>query len=501
MKNVFVRLMCLLLVLIMAMSAVSCSKEEAETSADTVSTVESGPVSKVPKDIDFEGAEVNFIMPEVCKPEFVIEDSTAELDKAIVDRNLQTEERLGIKLNPIIRDEDTTGAYQNVIRNMIMGGEGGVDLVAGNAYYTATLASEGLLYDLNTEHEKNYISSDIVWYNQSFVKNTAYKNKLYFAVGDVTLGATDRTPVIFFNEDELEKWQIKDDIYAKALEGKWTIEYMKTLIHNVHEEIDNVDGKTKGDFHGLFFNGGSMCIDAMIAAVGISVTKFENDGSIAMAWADGTAADGFEAIYNLMYSTDGVFLGTKAGGTYYGEGNVTNYYSEQAFKEKRSIFSFGMLNAAKTFALDPSLHYGILPLPKLNEDQEYRTTPQDGFTVMAIPNNTGSRLGLATATLETLSEYSYHTIRPVYYERSYKLRYASSENTAMLFETVIESISYDFGSFYSNSIGNPVHKLRDKLTGTGGTPSSSLKSVTSMFTKSTNGLLGQLLQKFDSNNS
>jgi len=498
MKNVFIRLMCLLLVLIMVMSVVSCAKdEEVETSADTVDTVESGPVSKVPKDIDFEGAEVNFIMPLLCEPEFVIEDATAELDKAIVDRNLQTEERLGIKFNYIIRDENTAGAYQNIIRNMIMAGEGGVDLIAGNAYYTATLASEGLFYDLNTEHEENYISSDIVWYNQSFVTNTAYKNKLYFAVGDVTLGATDRTPVIFFNEDELKTWQITDDIYSKALDGEWTIEYMKTLIKNVYGELDNVDGRTKGDFYGLFFNGGSMCIDAMMSAVGISVTKFDNDGNIKMAWSDGTAADGFEAIYNLMYNTDGVYLGTVSDKTYYGE--TTNYYSEQAFFEKRSLFSFGMLNAAKTFALDPTLHYGILPLPKLNEDQEYRTTPQDGFTVMALPNNLGSRLGLATATLETLSEYSYHTIRPVYYERSYKLRYASSENTAMLFETIIESISYNFGSFYSHPMGNPVTKLRDKLTGTGGAPSSSLKSVTAMFTKPTENLLNKLLQEFDRN--
>ena len=69
----------------------------------------------------------------------------------------------------------------------------------------------------------------------------------------------------------------------------------------------------------------------------------------------------------------------------------------------------------------------------------------------------------------------------------------------MLFETIIESISYDFGSFYSNSIGNPVHKLRDKLTGTGGTASSSIKSVTAMFTKPTEGLLNKLLQEFDRN--
>ena len=499
MKNVFVRLTCLILVLIMAISVISCSKDEEEvTVTDTVaSTEETGPVSKVPADLKFDGEEVNFIMPTLCEPEFHIEDSSAELDKAILERNLTTEERLGIKFNYIIREDALSGAYQSVIRNMIMSGDGGVDLIAGNAYYTAGLASEGILFDLNTDNEKNYITSTFPWYNQSFVKNTAYKNKLYFAVGDLTLGATDRTPVIFFNEDQLERWQITDDIYAKVLDGEWTIEYMKTLIAGVYEELDSVDGKTKGDFHGLFFNGGSMCIDAMITAVGIDITRFETDGSLRVSWKEGTATDGYAAIYDLMYNTDGVFLGTVADKTYYGE--TTNYFSEQAFYEKRCIFTYGMLNAAKSFALDPEIHYGILPLPKFTEEQEYRTTPQDGFTVVALPNNLGNRMELATATLEILSEYSYNVIRPVYYERSYKVRYASSENTGKLFDTVIESISYDFGTFYSNAIGNPVHRLRDQLIGTNTTPSGSLSSVTAMFTKPTDKLLDQLLQKFDQN--
>lgn len=499
MRNVFIRLTCLVLVLIMAMSVVSCSKdnEEIDVSDTTASAEESGPVSKVPADLRFDDEEVNFLMPVLCEPEFHIEDSSAELDKAILERNALTEERLGIKFNYIVRDEALSGAYQSTIRNMIMSGDGGVDIIAGNAYYTAGLASEGILFDLNMEHKENYISSNLAWYNQSFVKNTAYKNKLYFAVGDLTLGATDRTPVIFFNEDELERWQITDDIYSKAINGEWTIEYMKTLIADVHEELDSVEGVTKGDFHGLFFNGGSMCIDAMITAVGIDITRFETDGSLRIAWKEGTAADGYAAIYDLMYNTSGVYLGLVGDKTYYGE--TTNYYSEQGFYEKRSIFTYGMLNAAKSFALDPTLHYGILPLPKFSKDQDYRTTPQDGFTVVALPNNLGNRMGIATATLEILSEYSYNVIRPVYYDRSYKVRYASSENTALLFDTIIESISYDFGTFYSNAIGNPVHRLRDQLIGTNTTPSSSLTSVTAMFTKPTDKLLDQLLTKFDQN--
>ena len=222
-----------------------------------------------------------------------------------------------------------------------------------------------------------------------------------------------------------------------------------------------------------------MCIDAMISAVGINITKTDTNGDITMAWGTTKDVMGFQAIYKLMYETDGVFTGTIAENTYRGE--TSQYFSEDAFFERRALFATGMLCAAKNFALDPELHFGMLPLPKMSAEDEYRTTPQDAFSVMTMPHNVGSRLEIATATLETMSQYSYAIVRPVYRDTAYKIRYASGENTALLFDTVIDSIYYDFGTFYSNAMGNPVHQLRNKLTGTGTTLGSNLMSVTAQY--------------------
>ena len=490
-----------LLMLLLAMFGCNKNNGNGEQTNDTVGTSgtdESGPVSKVPSDLKFDGAEVILMASShVSTDEFAPENNSAIIDAAVIKRNLMVEERLGIKLDVQLREEGVAGPYQDVIRNMILGGDGMADIVTGNAYYTSTLASEGLFYDFNTVDQYNYTSPNLAWYNQSFVNNIAYKNKLYFLVGDVTLGATDRAPVVFFNEDGLETWQIKDDIYEKALSGQWTIEYMKTLIKNVYSDIDSVEGRTKEDYYGLYFNGGSMAIDAMLASVGIVIAQKDANGDMVMSWGTSNDVLGFKAIYDLMYNTDGVYTGTVAGGTYYGE--TTSYFSEGAFFEGRALFATGMLSAAKNFALDPELHFGMLPLPKLDEAQPYRTTPQDGFTVMAIPHNIAGRLDIATATLETMSEYSYKEVRPVYYDTAYKIRYASSENTARLFDTVIESIFYDFGTFYSNAMGNPVHQLRNKLTGTGTTLGSNLMSVTAQHNSAMKLNLQKLLTQFDQN--
>lgn len=498
MKRVLLRTICLTLTLLMLFGLVACKGEKDELILDTSETVATEDVSKskVPADLNFGGdAEVTVMAQKSYAEEFTPDNQTAIIDAAVLQRNLLVEERLGIKFNFLYRDEDFTGAYQNVIRNMILSGDGGIDIIQSHAYYTAKVASEGLFYNFNSDDEKNYISPELEWYNQSFVNNTSYHDKLYFLVGDVTLGATNKAPVIFFNEDGLKQWQIEDNLYEKALEGNWTIEYMKTLVKNVYSDIDTENGESSGDYYGLYFSGGSMCIDAMISAVGINITSTDTNGDISVVWGSTKDTMGFQAIYKLMYETDGVFTGTIANNTYRGE--MSQYFSEDAFYYGRALFATGMLCAAKNFALNPDIHFGMLPLPKVNATDEYRTTPQDSFPVMSIPHNIASRVDIATATLEMMSEYSYNVVRPVYHDTAYKIRYASGENTALLFDTVIDSIYFEFGTFYSNAIGNPVHQLRNKLTGSGTTLGSNLMSVTAQYTSSTEMHLRELLKAFD----
>ena len=502
------RTIAMLIAMLLALSLLLCACNNGKTTdpedttvpdgTEAEETTAPGPPSKVPADLTFPNQEVTILVPSFAKDEFAADNSAAIIDKAIMDRNDAVEGRLEVVLNYVPREESITGAYQDIIRNTILvdGGEG-IDIVTGNAYYTAILAADGLFYDFNTEADDNYISTDYEWYNQSFVKDTAYKGQLYFLTGDLTTSIYDRTPVVFFNEDELENWELDDEnLYEVALEGNWTIEYLQTLVRDIHQELDETEGESKGDFFGLFFNGGSMNIDAMIPAVGIKLTRIDANGDVVISWTEGTATDAFQKIFELMYESSGVFTGTVKAGTYYGE--ATSYYSEQAFFERRSIFSFGMLNAAKTFALTPDLHYGILPLPKFNAEQDYATTPQDGHSVVALPKNLGDRLGRATAVLETLSQESYLIVRPVYHETAYKVRYASSADTGKLFDTIIESVTFDFGTFYSNSLGNATHKLRNRLSGEGTTASGSLNGVTIMYTRQLQGLLDDLLEKFDS---
>ena len=504
------RLLALLLAMLMLIAMVSCGDDKPGntetgdgngTEAPKESVDANIPESAVPKNLKFTGQEARILIHGTGDKDFTstIENDTI-IGKALFDRNDLTESRLDLTLNYVSQTGNLQTEYLDHIRNAaLIGGDDNYDIITSSAYYTAALAAEGLFYNLNTGDEVNYVTPDQPWYHQSFVKGTAYKNKLFFITGDLTLTATDRAPVTFFNEDELAKWSIEDNLYSKALAGEWTMEYMQTLIKDIHVELDNADGQTKGDYYGLFFNSGSMCVDAMLVAAGINITNTKDDGTVEITWSSGTSVDAFEKIYEMMYETSGVYLGTvsKEGGTYYGS-NGFGYYSEQSFYEKRAVFSFGILYSAQQFAADASLHYGMLPLPKYDKNQDYATTPQDGYAIVAIPQNVGDRLQLASATLETLSESSYIKVRPTYYELAYKVRYASSEDTAKLFDTIIESVKFSFGSFYSSSLGNPAHTLRNRLVGSSTEPNSNLLGVAgNIHTMALQMQLDKLLAEFD----
>lgn len=501
----------LLLALVMLLSFAACGggedpvDTEAATDGGGEETTDDGKIpSNIPKTLKFSNQEVRVSIAngEANKNEVgFYEEPVGIINQAIVERNYNVEERLGVILSFVDQGVSASLEQTDTLRNIILtgGGANGMDLITGMAYYSSTLASEGLLYNLKTDSESNYVDVTAPWYNQTFVEQCSFHDWQFWSLGDLNVTAYDRTPVTFFNEDALLKWSIEEDLYQTAIDGKWTLEKMQTLIKDVHEELDNAEGETKGDFYGLVINGGGMCVDALLVGVGINITTKNENGDHELTWTAGTAQDAFSKLFELLHNSPGVYLGTttKEGGTYYGE--RAEHFCEDVFYEQRCVFTFGLLSAAQLFATDTTLHYGILPLPKYSEAQRYQTSPHDAYTIFGIPANIGDRLAIASATLECLNEESYYEIRPVYFETAYKLRYASGENTARLFDTVIDSISFSFGGLYSNALGDPAHQLRNRMTGAGGgmVAGSSLAVLKGAFSTALKMHLDQLTEKFE----
>ena len=79
--------------------------------------------------------------------------------------------------------------------------------------------------------------------------------------------------------------------------------------------------------------------------------------------------------------------------------------------------------------------YGILPIPKWDESQDYHVTINGSESTFGIPVNSSKtdRLG---AVLELLAYESYKTVTPAYYEEALKIKYTRDDTAAQIIDII-----------------------------------------------------------------
>lgn len=464
------RFCALLIALCCMLPAVGCAGEStapAETTAAPVVTSqqpesteppETEITDTVPRDLKFTGETVSFLLRNGVKAEFVATDVTGEVvNDAVLARNRAVEERFGITLD-YIASTASWSDYNAEIRRSVQGQTGEYDVVTNYAYYGAALAVEGLYLDL---HDLPHLSLTQPWWNQSFVDEMTLQGSLFFTVGDLTTTTFDRAMVTFFNKQMVENNFGNLDLYAVVKDGKWTLDYLGELVKDTYQDLDGDTVNELDDFHGVSFNLGSMCVDGFQSALGIDVTTRNADGVPAMSINTPRFIDAYEKLYNFIYRNSGVGYNptTKAG--YYGTmGN--DYYASQKLFNRQCIFAFDILRDTGILR-DFSDPYGILPLPKFDENQtQYRTTPQDSYSIVSVPTTVTSP-EMIGAVLEVMCFESNRQIRPAYFEKAYKYKYLDAPADAEMFDLVVDTISYNFGVLNSNALGDPAWIFRNQM--------------------------------------
>lgn len=273
----------ILAALLLMPTIVSCSQngsEEtkgAETTADTAATADSEAETDDETDdgnirswegLTFDGAEINIVgrTEATYAIDFYAEEITGEaVNDAVYNRNAKVDNDLAVQLNYINGSDDYNTFFTNV-RNSVSAADGAYDIVSSYAYFAAPLSLEKLFTNLHTVPNLALTNS---WYNQSFVNDMTVNGQLDFVIGDLTLTATDRMIITFFNKEQAQRWIPDVNLYEDVYEGKWTVDYLASLVSNVWED-KNGNGKIDpADVFGLSYQIGSVPTDGMITALGV----------------------------------------------------------------------------------------------------------------------------------------------------------------------------------------------------------------------------------------
>ncbi len=455
----------ILAALLLASTFASCSEkqndggEDTAPAADTADTsasadetapeeVETDPNVRLWEGKTFDGYTVNILgrQDTTYSIDFEAEEITGEIvNDAVYNRNVKVEDDLDVTLEYIPHGGSYTQFLQDV-NNSVVAADGAYDLVASYAYYGVSLAQDNVLYNL---HDVPNLTLSNTWFNQSFVSEMTLFDQLYFVVGDLTLTATDRMIMTFYNKELAGNWFQGVNFYDLVYEGGWTMDYLNELVSAVYEDT-NGNGRRDGfDTFGLAFNTGSVPTDGFISALRVRVMQRDADGTPYLSVYNDHVNSAFEKMISLVYNNDGVGL---------------NFGMTDMFKRNLAIFTMECANVAKNHLRDFEPDYGILPLPKYDEKQDgYYTTSQDAYNIVSIPK-TCLNFEAVGAALDYLSCLSQESVYPAYFENNFQKQYMRSEEDSIMFDFIREGLEFNFGVVYSNCIGNPAHFFRDCVT-------------------------------------
>ena len=434
----------------------SAPETSGEVTTEQVYSRENMPDS-LPDDLNFGGEKFTIHCFDQNAMEWIAEGENGDIiNDSIYRRNRAVEDRLGVNLDFYHAGAltDYSSVTMNALRSSILAGSGEFDLVAGYAAFI-TRGMGGYLTNL---YDVKYLDFDKPWWISNMADEMTVNDRMYYMTGDIGLTVLRSFDACFFNSQIAEDYKLGDlfDIYN---EGKWTIDEMRRCVVAVTDDL-NGDGKTDADGSdriGLFMFDRASGLDGFLGGARLRVTE-KNDSGIPEISVNN------ERTISLLEKLTGLFSEN-------GSNIKLMIGYPKAEETGLNLFSSGKLlffNAWMKVAENESFRnmqddWGILPYPKLDENQEkYGVFVCDSYSLFCIPIDCKD-IDRAGAVTEALAAESYRHVTESYYSVALQSKYARSDESIKVLDDMRESVYMDFGYNYTGIGASYV--VRDIISG------------------------------------
>lgn len=412
----------------------------------------------LPEDIDLGGATIRVLSRSGdadTRREFLAEESSGDVvADAVYQRNLRVMERLNcsIEVSEVGNDRHSGEDINNKIKKAVNAASDEWDITANHMGQSSTLIVGGYYKDLR---QTTGIAWDMPWWNATYNSAVTIDNHTCAAAGELASTMISGTYGIFFNKKIAEDHIPDTDIYSVVLDGKWTLDRINEISDLIYTDINGNSEKDTDDLFGLIYASKSIQGDALWAGSKILYTSFDNDaGTYRWALENERTSAFADKIMKLIHNSIGTYM--------FSEGNDYNVNLPNKFKSDGALFTIYYLSFTDLMR-DMENDFGIIPIPKLNEEQDsYATTVHNGFSVFGIPI-TCSSPDNASAFLESACCESYRLVTPAYYETALKVKYSRDNESSQMLDILIDGISFDFAYLFNSQIGSAGTFLRDYI--------------------------------------
>ncbi len=485
------RILSLFLCIVMTISfvLVSCEKEEVKEQEENNSTVAGGSeddifaeraaVDDELEDKDYGGRKFRIVSHRT--DEYWIEEDLRNKGDLIADakyaRNKTVENRFNVEIEV---------AYQSIysdvnswVAKTVMSGADEFDLFCSHSAYAGGVVVKNVFlnwYDIpNVDFTKP-------WWSRYNSERLTYDDKCILAVSDFNYLAYANSFCIYFNKNLAAAYDM-GNLYDVVLDGKWTVDYFLELAGDIYQDNDGDGERSNGDFYGFFIPTYSSAVGVWLYAFDNPTIGFDEEGMPVIQIRTDKINNIVQKTYDMIFNTGGILYDIDK--DIVGDASM--------FLEKKSIFYEAILAQATGEGLrNFDDEYGLLPLPKWDENQKgYYTAVSGEHTILAVPKTVQDTEFVGTI-IEALSAESYKQVIPTFYEIALKTRYLRDSESKEVLDYIVNGIVLDFDKVYLSGEGfcyTIDELIRNK--------SSNFESYYTKKYKKANSMLKKVVKSFD----
>jgi ABC-type glycerol-3-phosphate transport system substrate-binding protein len=444
--------------MILSLSFVSCGDNSDEKTVVTTAAESEISETEIITEInlkdtilkkDFGGAEYKILAAaEQWKSKVTAEEENGEiLNDAIFYRDRNIEEDYGVNLEYEVVNGYYAGKdnVRKKLHGSIMAGDAVYDLFTGNTAYLCERILEGFFMN---QSDLDPLDFERPWYYNNVNKNITAYGKLFVSSGGFNFSNESESWCTIFNKELLDSLGLESP-YDKVYDGSWIFDEL-TRMGAVASSDLNGDGEfTKEDRFGVLITGTAPSY-SLPYGFGRLITVLDEDGIPRLTGADERNIEIFNKLYDFF-------------------SDKTLYYSclSEPGEELISKFSAGQglfvlypLYLVEIPEMRESVDFGILPLPKYDEQQDTYYS-LCWAAVAAIPLVVKD-VEKSAVILEALNCYSYVDVIPQYTEIVLQRKLSRDDESAGTVKLLSEGISMDFGTLFNASL-DPVLVFAEKI--------------------------------------
>ncbi|MBQ7982781.1 MAG: hypothetical protein IJ302_04380 [Clostridia bacterium] len=273
---------------------------------------------------------------------------------------------------------------------------------------------------------------DKPWWIADMYDRFSVAGKLYGFIGDACLSLYKDMTVTYFNKRIWDEYD-QPNPYELVRNNEWTIDKMIELTTGMASDL-NGDGTYDAENDQLAYLAEQVPNGTFQTSLELKVVQIGDDGTPEYLGLSEKFVTAYEKMLNFHKNPGVMTMGSIDDKTYrsmktFANGNVATMVN--------FIYSTEYLR-------DMQDDYGILPMPKFDQNQEKYVSQLGTSTSMLFVPVTTKDVALTSKVMEALCYYTGELVVPKYYEVALKEKYARDEDIAEMLDIIRDGAAFDF---------------------------------------------------------